>query len=455
MEFKDRERELEFLEKEWKGEGARFLVLYGRRRIGKTELIKKFTGAKPNIYFLARREAEKETIKRLNNKLIEVFNDKSLISAPLIDLSGFFDYLSTKTDTRFLLVIDEFPFMIERFSDLPSILQDIWDNKLKNTQIFIIISGSSVSMIEENVLGYKSPLYGRRTHQWRLDGIEFKYLKYFFPKYSLEDLIKVYSAIDTIPGYLTKFDPDKPIMQNIIDQILKKGSFLYEEVEFVLNEELRDPSNYMTILSAIASGASSFSEISNQASLDKSLISKYLNVLERMQIVKKSFPIAVSFKKVIRPSQTHHKIADNFFSFWFRFVYPYKDQLEYGKIDFVTEILNREYNTYLGYIFEKICIDFFLIDKRFGFQKVGSWWHKDKEIDVIAIDEMKKRIAFVECKWKDDVNANEVLKKLKDKAEFVDWNREKRLEEFYIVAKSFQEKLPNCFDLDDLGMVFL
>jgi len=455
MEFKNRQQELDFLEGEWNSGGARFVVIYGRRRVGKTELIKKFTGDKPNIYFLARREPEKETIKRLNNKLIEQFNDNSLNTAPLKDLDGIFEYLANKIKNRFLLVFDEFPFMIERFPELLSIMQDYWDNKFKNTQIFIIVSGSSVSMIEDKVLSYKSPLYGRRTNQWRLIGIDFKNLKEFFPQYSLEDLIKVYSAVDTIPGYLVKFDPNRSVMENIKDQILKKGSFLYEEIEFILSEELRDPSNYMAILTAIASGATNFAEISSKSSLDKSLISKYLNILERLDIVKSIIPVVTSFKKMIRPSHKHYKLADNFFLFWFRFVYPYKDQLEYGNIDYVFDILNREFNSYLGNIFEKIGKEFFLLNKDFNFQKVGGWWYKDKEIDIIGLDELNKRIAFVECKWKTNIDAEKLFADLKEKSDYVDWNKEKRNEEYYIIAKGFKKKLPNCFDLKDMESIFL
>ena len=197
QKFVNRARELEFLERHFKGEEAGFIVLYGRRRVGKTELINRFIKNKKHIYFLARRESEVETFNRLSMALFKLFHDELLISRPVSSLDSFFYYLYEKAkEERIVVVIDEFPTFIERFRGLPSVLQDHWDNKLMSSKLFLILCGSSIGMMETEVLGYRSPLYGRRTGQWKVEPLNFFELVEFFPDYSAEEIVKVYDLED-------------------------------------------------------------------------------------------------------------------------------------------------------------------------------------------------------------------------------------------------------------------
>ena len=182
--------------------------------------------------------------------LMEHFKDISLARTPLSSWDDCFEYLAEKADGRLVLVIDEFPLIAVKFPDILSIMQDKWDNLFNDTKIMFILCGSSVSMMEKYTLDYNSPLYGRRTGQWMVDRLDIVHLKEFFPSYSFEDILTLYSVIDTIPGYLMQFDSNTPVWENIEGKILSKGEFLYEEVEILLREELRDPSNYMSILSS-------------------------------------------------------------------------------------------------------------------------------------------------------------------------------------------------------------
>ena len=226
QKFVDRAKELEFLERHFKREEAGFIVLYGRRRVGKTELLNRFIKNKKHIYFLARRESEAETFNRLSMALFKMFHDELLLSRPLSSLDSFFEYLYEKSkEERIVLVIDEFPMLIERFRGLTSVLQDHWDNKLKFSKLFLILCGSSIGMMETEVLGYRSPLYGRRTGQWKVEPLNFFELAELFPHYSAAEIVKVYAALDAIPGYLVKFDPDVSVENNIEEKILRKGEF--------------------------------------------------------------------------------------------------------------------------------------------------------------------------------------------------------------------------------------
>ncbi len=454
--FINRKQELEFLNKKYKSHEPELLIIYGRRRIGKTELILKFCEDKNYLYFMGRLESKEDTIKRFNHLFIEKFNDKILLNNPLSNLDAIFGYIAEKSKERIVIVIDEFPFLVEKFPEIVSILQDAWDSHLKKTKIMLLLSGSSVGMMEKYALDYKSPLYGRRTGQWKVDQMNISNLKEFFPQYTAQELIETYAVIDMIPGYLNLFNPQKSFLDNVKEKFFSKGEFLYEEVEILLREELRDPSNYMSIISAVAGGLTSFNEIVQKTNLDKSLLSKYLGVLESLGITERIISITESSKEKLKSKKSLYMIKDNFFDFWFKFIYLNKQEIEKGNTNIVFS-LKPELDRYVSFKFESYCKELVINGLVDNFNKVGKWWHKDKEIDIVALHEEKKKIFFGECKWKDKVNALEIIRELKEKAEFVDWNKEKRTEVFAVFAKSFSKRVSefkgikvHCFDLRDI-----
>ncbi len=454
MKFIDRARELRFLEEKYNSDKAELIILYGRRRIGKTELLRQFIGNKTHIYFLGRLESKEDTIKRFNNSLLDLFKDLSLAKRRLANWDEIFDYLWEKTqEERIIIALDEFPFIVEKFPEIVSLLQDKFDNLFIKSRVMIILCGSSISMMEKYAVDYKSPLYGRRTGTWLVDKLDLKYLVDFFPTYTLEDLLIVYSCLDTIPGYLVKFSPSTSVWENIRQAMLSKGEFLYDEVEILLREELRDPSNYLSILTAIAGGATSLSEIHSRTMLDKSLLSKYLFILEKLGMVEKVLPVIASYKGRLKAKGSAYYLKDNFIDFWLRFVYLNKSDLEIGRADEVNSRIKREINTFLGRKFEQFIMK--LIPAVFpSFQTAGRWWHRDREIDLVALNEEAKEILFCECKWQERVDAAKVIAELKAKASYVQWNSGKRKEHYAIFAKSYKEKIKTqdemLFDLKDI-----
>jgi uncharacterized protein len=453
--FYNRFLELKFLNDKYKSKTAELIILYGRRRIGKTNLILEFCKNKNHFYFMGRLESRNDTIKRFNNLLIEKFNEVSLLNNPLSNLEAIFDYISEKANQKIIVVIDEFPFLVDRFPEIISILQDKWDSKLKKSKIMLILLGSSEGMMEKHALDYKSPLYGRRTGQWKLNKFNISHLKDFFPKYSTEDLIKVYSTIDCIPGYLKIFDNKKSFDENVQNKIFSKGKFLYEEVEILLREELRDPSNYMSIISAIAGGLNSFNEISQKTSLDKTMLSKYLGILESLNIIERLLPITESYKNKLKSKKSLYVIKDNYYDFWFRFVYINKQELEKGNHK-ILKNLSSEFNNYVSFKFENYCKEF--LENNFNnYSSFGKWWFKNEEIDIVAINQESKKILFSECKWKENVDAVNLITNLINKTKKVDWFIKERKEEFILFAKSFKIKIKEhkgvkvkCIDLKDL-----
>ena len=458
MKFINREAELKFLEDHYKSDKAELIIIYGRRRIGKTELLLQFAKDKPHVYYLASETSERDNLQELFNKLYEFFKDDILSLEKTWD--NLFKYLAKKD--RFILIIDEFPYLIAQNKAISSLFQRGWDLFLRNSKIFLVLAGSSVGMMEAHTLFYKAPLYGRRTGQWRVEPLKFKELFKFFPNYSVEDIVKVYATLDSIPGYLIKFNPQLSFWENVKQNNLTKGTFLYDEIDFLLKQELREPKVYKNILKAIAFGNTKFSEIMNFTGIDKTKLFVYFNILESLDIIEKRIPILDKPKS----KKGRYFIKDNFFKFWFRYILPNKSSLEEGNINVVLKKIRADYQNYIGrFVFESVCKEFLwsIIDKLpFTVEKIGNQWgtfmnregRKSYEIDLVAVNEGIKQILFAECKWQARVNAKKVLKELKKKSKFVDWHNNKRKEYYAIFAKSFKEKIKESnlmlFDLRDL-----
>jgi len=452
--FIDREKELEFLEEKFRNK-RELIILYGRRRVGKTELIKQFCRNKEHIYFLADKRGSLSNAERFASIAAEHFGD---LPPKVKNFDDVFQYIAKRlNEKKIVIAIDEFSYLVEKDDSIPSIFQLIWDEILKDKKLMLILCGSLVSMMEE-LLTYKSPLYGRRTAQWKLMPLRFSEAKNIFSSYSIEEKVKVYSILGGIPFYLNVFDDKKDVFANIEEKILTKGEILYEEVEFLLREELRDYSSYFSILEAIAKGNSKLSEIANFSRIQAKDLPKYLSVLMKLDIVEKNYPITE--KRTTK--RTIYKIKDNFFDFYFRFVYPFKSDLELGNTKKVIGVIKKELNSFIGKKFEDISREFlYEMNLRgalpFSFSDIGTWWEKDKEIDIVALNKEEKKILFCEVKWQ-DINKNEaekIFENLKEKAEQVKWFNKVRKEYFCLIAKEIkdkkdlQEKGYLVFDLKD------
>ncbi|MEK6951842.1 MAG: ATP-binding protein [Nanoarchaeota archaeon] len=461
QKFVNRKEELNFLEERYKNKNFEFFVIYGRRRVGKTELIKTFLKGKEHIYFLCDKSGTERNARRFKKSIAEFLKEPIIESN---DLEEIFSYLTEKVKDKIIIVFDEFSYLTEKDSAISSVFQVICDEILKKKNIFLILCGSSISMMEEGVLSQKSPLYGRKTAHIKLLPIKFKYFKEFFPLNEIEKNIEFYSILDGIPFYLEKFNDKKSLPRNINEQMLiKKGQF-YEEIDFLLKEELREPDIYKTILDAIASGKTKVVEIANGSRIKVQDIDKYLKTLIRLGIIKKENPVTeVKSKKSI------YLIDDNFFNFSFLFLEPNKSKIEIGEIKSIEEKIKIEFSAFVGKKFERLIKNEVLpLINVIEIQKIGKWWgHKKEnkerkaiEIDVVALNEKNKEILFCECKWKEKVNIVEIIKELAEKSKYVNWYNETRKESYAIFAKSFDKKIKEfnekkvyCFDLDDIKSI--
>jgi len=414
MKFVDREKEVESLRKSI---GEKSLVfIYGRRRVGKTRLLLEAFKDIPTLYFLCREEEFSETLKRLSSKIAEVFEDKEIYSRPIRTVDDFFDYIS---DKEVVVIFDEFPILARKNPALLGALQEYVDMKrrAKNT---VILCGSSISFMEE-IQAYSSPIYGRRALSLKVEPLKFHDMSDFFPDYSREDLVKIYGCCDGIPEYLLRMDPEKKPEENIIENLFNKG-YLYEEAEYLLKYELRDLATYNTILEALGERGRKFNEIQNITGIDKSKLPKYLGVLQNIGIISRERPLTSK-----RNARNYtYKIKDNYFRFYYTFVYPYKESIEMGLNHIAIEHFKRHFNTYLGHVFEDISRQILIkINEKgalpFEFEIIGRWWDRKNEIDLVCVNETKKKVMFWEVKWANinRRNGERIYASLKERSELV------------------------------------
>ncbi|MCS7364874.1 MAG: ATP-binding protein [archaeon GB-1867-035] len=461
QQFVDREVELNFLEERYASDEAQFIVIYGKRRIGKTSLILNFLKNKPYIYFLCEKTSIKLNLLKMAKKMAEYLERESFSRITFIDWEDLFrEFLEWKSSReKLVIVFDEFPYLIELDRGITSLFQKIWDEHLsKRSDIMLIICGSSIGMMETEILSHKSPLYGRRTGQWKVTELDIRSIWKFIQSYSFEEVLYIYGAIGGTPAYLAKLDDKLSFYENISNLFLSKGGVLYEEAENLLRQELREPRNYKLILNALADGYRRVVEISNITGLDKAAVSRYLDTLQLLEIVDYETPI---LEKPKTKKRLYH-IKDNYFNFWFKYIYPNKDLIEEEKPQIILKQIKEDLPTYMGPIFEKIAKKFLYKTNQTPFQiiKMGRQWWKTKkgealEIDILGYNKNKKKYIAIDVKWKNltQNNVKRIINQLKIKTEKL--NIKGKI--YYgIIAKKIQNKqnLKNegylLFDLKDL-----
>ena len=461
--FLNRKRELRFFDDMYRRGNAQFVVIYGRRRVGKTELIHEFSKGKPHIYFLADKRGTLHNAKRFAKAAAEFYDDAAPEAENFDDVFSYI--IKRKGRGRLILAIDEFSYLVEKDGSLPSVFQLIWDVTLRETDVFLILCGSSVSMMEEGVLSSKSPLYGRRTGQWKLEHLRFRDTLLFFPRYDIKTAIEAFSVFGNIPAYLAMCDFSGGVFYNIKEKILKKCSPLLKEPEILLKEELREPANYMAILEAMAEGKTRISEIANRTSLNAKDLPKYLDVMQRLLFVERVHPVTER-----RPKKSGiYRIKDPFFRFWFRFVYPDRSSLEESVTEKTMCKIKSDFSGFMGLAFEAVCKEFVMELNAsnklpFNFDRIGSWWNRaGEEIDIVALNEKTKQILLAECKWSNRTVGMATAKRLMQRAGMIEWNMVGRKEYFALFSRSgFENKVKEfarnkgwlLFDLKDMEKAF-
>lgn len=436
MTFINRERELRALERFWHPREAQLIIIYGKRRIGKTEIIKQFIRTRPHIYFLAQTINEHENLRLLGQGVGEFFHDDTLRRVGFDNWTLLFEYLQRHAKKKFVLVIDEFPYLAEANKAISSIFQKGWDEHLRHTPARLILCGSSISMMEEETLSHKAPLYGRRTGQIFVKPLSFSAASKFYPGFSFARCLEFYSIAGGNPSYLKQFSPSHSLEKNMEQHLMTPEAFLYNEVEFLLREELREPRNYFAILKAIALSKNRVSEIANETGLPKGVLHKYLFTLEDLHIIHKEVP--VTEKHPLKSRKGIYRLQDQYFTFWFRYILPNRGSIEEGRVDLVLRKIAADFNLTVAENYEKVSREILARhqEKFFPFTTIGRWWDKHEEIDIVAINEEEKKILFGEVKWSTRPVGEDIFVRLKEKARKVEWNMGKRNEFFSLFSRS-------------------
>lgn len=461
MTFINRKKELAALEDEFAQTERRasMAVIYGRRRIGKTELIKNFINRKPHIYFLATLQSKEEVVENFSHKAAECFHDAATMENPHTTWDTFFKYLVREIKNRkqpIVLAFDEFTYLIQQDPAISSVFQYYWDEHLKDLPVMLILCGSYVGMMEKEVLSHKSPLYGRRTIQIFLEDIRFQDMGRFFPKYSKEDMVVVNAVLGGVPSYLLRFDPSLSVMENIAHNFLDKRKALFADGLILLREELKEPRNYLSILKAISYGKNTQKEIADHTHLEPGLVGKYLDVLRGMKIVSRIVP--VTERNPEKSKRGIYQINDHYYNFWLRFVFPYADYVEEERSrELMENIIKPDLNAFVGRSFERLArgpIVTLNARKRLPFvsERIGPWWSKEHEIDYVGFNRATKEIIFIEVKWAElgQKEVDSIISGLKEKAQKVDWNLKGRKEYFCLIAKRFRHARTSEAALIDL-----
>ena len=438
--FIDRTPELSTLKSEYDKKGAGLIVIYGRRRVGKTTLIREFLKNKPHIYFLADKQIETELIGRLRNSISEYLKDPNLAEIDFKTWDSLFDYWIRHADfsNKVVFVIDEFQYLASVNNAFPTIFQRVWDEKLKERNILVILCGSLINMMYSTTLSYNSPLYGRRTGQIKLDPVSFKYFHNFFPHVSDEKLIELYSVIGGIPKYIEIFNPQKNVFENIKEHILEKRGYLYAEPRFILSEEVSETTTYFSILKTIASGRHKMGNIASRLMTSTQNLTGYFNMLIDLGILERRVPVTEAMPE--KSKMGLYFIKDNFFRFWFRYVFANQNYLEMENTDYVFRKVKDEFDEFVSLTFEDIAANIFFDQKvirslPFEPEKWGRWWDRKNEIDLVAINSSEKKALFIECKWSKRLVDIDVLTDLKNKASQVEWFKGEREDYFAIISK--------------------
>lgn len=443
--FIGRDKELSALDKLYQSDQFEFVVIYGRRRVGKTALINQFIGDKKSIYFVGIESNEKQNLENLSKSIIE-FSSGIQTETSFSSFQAALEYaFKLAENERIILTIDEYPYVARSSKSLASTLQLLIDKYKDTSKLMLILCGSSMSYMEDHVLAYKAPLYGRRTAQMKIQPFDFEESCRYFHNFSEEDKALIYGIVGGTPQYLLQMSDKLSVEENIKNTYLNPMSFLYEEPLNLLKQEVREPAIYNAIITAIATGHSRMSEISSKVGEDTNVCSNYIKNLINLGIIQKETPYGEKASK-----KSIYSIEDNMFYFWYRFVLDNNSVIARGAADLVYKRIAPQLPNYMGRVFEEICKQYLWKQLLAGnapieFVSLGRWWGNDPiqksqaEIDIMGEQDSETAL-FAECKWRNEKVDLDILETLIERSRLFHYKKV----HYYLFSKSGFTK--GCMD---------
>jgi hypothetical protein len=404
--FVDRQTELAFLNavlERNRPSVAQFVLLYGRRRVGKTVLLRHWAelSGLSHTYWAA----EKETGGLQRRKLFARVLGVEPSHAPTFDTWAdcWQTIARTLHDRRHILILDEFTYAAEADSAMLSSLQHAWDQHFKTSQLVIVLCGSHIHAME-TLQARQSPLFGRLTAQWHLQPLPFLSLREFLPRWSAEERVAAYAVVGSVPAYLEWLDPERSLSDNLREIVLAPGSMFIAEPAFLLYDEIRDPRTHLAILQAIGMGNHTLADIANAAFVNKTHLPAYLARLQELRLVERRLPVTIPPAKRRRARRGRYHISDAYFRFYFRFFAPHRDALTY-RPEQALPLIREGLRAFVGQTAFEALSRQWLVEageqERLPFapDDVGSHWSRAAQIDAVAVNWRARAILLGECKW--------------------------------------------------------
>ncbi|MCP4399057.1 MAG: ATP-binding protein [bacterium] len=423
MKFVNREHELSLLTDIYHRDESQMLILYGRRRIGKTALIDHWLNAhipQNAIYWVAHKSS--------SDMLLEKFSRVVQPCLPNINVNfRFADWESAiqqvfevAKQQKVVLAIDEFPYLLESVPGFSSILQAIWDQQAGTSQLMLILSGSHYHMMFKEFLSGKGPLYGRSTADLLLEEIEPSSMRHFLPRYSSEQIVETYSLIGGVPKYLEMWDDRKPVLHNVEHIILSPVTIFRQEAIFLIQDEIPEPRTYLAILEAIGRGMKSPSALAKQTGIAINHIGKYVHTLLELGFIRRV--ISLDAPNYSNTRLSRYEIKDSYLKFYFHYIYPHLEFLEQRRIPRLLDLIQAQHASFVGKTgFEELARRHLIQlgdahQLSFVPDYVGRVWNKQAEIDVVATSKTTRTILLGECKWSKSPVNEVVLDRLVQRA---------------------------------------
>ncbi len=447
MKFVNRMEELELLEKLWQQDRA-LVVLYGRRRVGKTRLMQEFTSPRDTFFFTFSNIAVARQLREFRERAAEYLRDDMIlkIGGDWYDTLRYFFRVMKDGAT---VVLDEFTYAIKSDRKIVSDIQNLWDGELRERKLKILICGSMLGMVRDDLLSHTSPLYGRRTADIHLGDLGYRHALEFFPDPAYG--IEAYMLVGGMPEYLLVAARHDNLRDLVSGEFLDQKGYFYREPYYMLSQDLKDMKVYFAILNAVAYGKTRPGEIANFVGLPGRSIYPYLDNLQRLEFIRREVPLGGSTRKGI------YRLSRPMIRSWFNIVYGKRHEIEAGTATFLPGNMNR----ILGTAFENLCIQYLgELNRRGkpGMGRIGRWWHKGEEIDIACLDEGKRNVVLIEVKHSklETGKCMKIFRELERKSGLTPWTSGEWNIEYGIMAREIEGKeyLRKdgylCYDMSDI-----
>ena len=444
--FVDRETELDTLQSRYTADEPSLITVWGRRRVGKTELVERSVRDREDAVHY-------QATQTTSQVQLDDFVDEAAATFPGVERirREWEALLSYLLERDAVVVLDEFPFLIEADESLPSVVQRLWDHELDDTAGTLVLIGSSISMMKEKVMSGGSPLHGRFDTRLRLGELPFDAVSQLLPAYDPDQQVFAWAIFGGTPHYLQAVDDGRSLAANVREAVLSKRGFLHDEPEYVLRTELAEPNRYFAVLRAIAAGETTPNEIAQTAGIGGDQISNYLKTLQDLEIVRRRVPVT---EDPVDSRRGRYELQDALFRFWFRFVYGHGDRYDRVGADAYEQLVEPHLPDFASPTFEELCrrATRELYDD-YTFDRVGSWWYQEREVDVVGLT-TQSTLVVGECKFTNSPVGYDVLQRLEDDAAEIRWPPRDETEYCLFARSGFRQSLREAAaGRDDLRLV--